>query len=116
MGFQSDPNQNAAVNQNPEQIARARIDAMLTASGWTVQSFRQKNIAASQARGGPLFEVMQPRREEEGARLPRNSGDFCWVCFILHPDGYAVHRSCFYLSLRILALPLLVVMNHIFNP
>ena len=34
------------VNQNPGQIARDTIDAQLLASGWMVQSFKQKNIAA----------------------------------------------------------------------
>jgi type I site-specific restriction endonuclease len=33
-------------NQNPEQIARDQIDRLLIASGWLVQSFKQKNIAA----------------------------------------------------------------------
>jgi type I restriction enzyme R subunit len=33
-------------NQNPEQLARDQIDLLLTASGWLIQSFKQKNIAA----------------------------------------------------------------------
>ncbi len=35
-----------AANQNPEQIARDRIDLMLSASGWIVQSKKQTNLAA----------------------------------------------------------------------
>jgi len=34
------------LNQNPEQIARDKIDAMLIASGWTVQSKRNLNLNA----------------------------------------------------------------------
>lgn len=34
------------LNQNPEQIARDTIDAMLIASGWVVQSKKQVNLQA----------------------------------------------------------------------
>ena len=33
-------------NQNPEQIARDKIDAMLIASGWIVQSKKDLNLKA----------------------------------------------------------------------
>lgn len=33
-------------NQNPEQIARDKIDAMLIASGWIVQSKKDLNLNA----------------------------------------------------------------------
>jgi type I restriction enzyme R subunit len=33
-------------NQNPEQLVRDRIDKMLLASGWVVQSKKQINLAA----------------------------------------------------------------------
>ena len=33
-------------NQNPEQIARDRIDQLLEESGWLVQDFRRMNLAA----------------------------------------------------------------------
>lgn len=33
-------------NQNPEQLPRYEIEKLLLASGWLVQSFKQKNIAA----------------------------------------------------------------------
>ena len=36
------------VNQNPEQIARDEIDALLTASGWVVQSNKKINFNAGQ--------------------------------------------------------------------
>lgn len=32
------------MNQNPEQIARDTIDAMLMASGWVIQNKNQINI------------------------------------------------------------------------
>ncbi|MEQ9437482.1 MAG: type I restriction-modification enzyme R subunit C-terminal domain-containing protein [Cyclobacteriaceae bacterium] len=75
------------VNQNPEQIARDKIDAMLVAAQWVVQS--KKKVDLSAARGvavreyqtdlGPadyvLFVdrkpvgVIEAKREEEGHRL-----------------------------------------------
>ena len=33
-------------NQNPEQLVRDRVDKMLVASGWLVQSKKQINLAA----------------------------------------------------------------------
>ena len=33
-------------NQNPEQIARDKIDQMLIASGWIVQSKKDLNLSA----------------------------------------------------------------------
>jgi type I restriction enzyme, R subunit len=74
-------------NQNPEQAARDNIDQLLLASGWLVQSFKQKNIAAGigvaireyPTDTGPadyiLFlnrkpiGVIEAKREEEGVRL-----------------------------------------------
>jgi len=75
------------MNQTPEQLARDRIDEQLTASGWLVQSYKQKNIAAGlgvaireyQTTTGPadyvLFVdkkpvgIIEAKREEEGVRL-----------------------------------------------
>ena len=34
------------MNQNPEQIARDKIDAMLIASGWIIQSKKELNLNA----------------------------------------------------------------------
>lgn len=34
-------------NQNPEQIARDRIDALLAASGWMVQDYKRMNLTAN---------------------------------------------------------------------
>ena len=75
------------MNQNPEQVARDKIDAMLEASGWMVQSKNEANL--SEAKGvavreyqtdvGPadyvLFVdrkpvgIIEAKREEEGHRL-----------------------------------------------
>lgn len=74
-------------NQNPEQIARDKIDAMLIASGWLVQSKNQIDLSA--AKGVALREtntssgsadymlfvdrkpvgIIEAKREEEGHRL-----------------------------------------------
>ena len=77
----------ATANQNPEQVARDNIDRFLIASGWIIQSFKQKNIAAGLGVAireyptdtGPadyiLFVnkkpvgVIEAKREEEGVRL-----------------------------------------------
>jgi len=74
-------------NQNPEQIARDRIDQMLANAGWAVQSKNKVNIAANkgvavreyQTDVGPadyvLFVdrkpvgIIEAKREEEGHRL-----------------------------------------------
>jgi type I restriction enzyme R subunit len=74
-------------NQNPEQIARDRIDEMLRQSGWLVQSKKEMNINAGkgvaireyQTDVGPadyvLFVdrkavgIIEAKREEEGHRL-----------------------------------------------
>jgi len=74
-------------NQNPEQIARDKIDQMLTEAGWEVQSKNKANLFASkgvaireyQTDVGPadyvLFVdrkpvgVIEAKREEEGHRL-----------------------------------------------
>jgi type I restriction enzyme, R subunit len=74
-------------NQNPEQIARDRIDQMLADAGWVVQSKKQINLAANkgiavreyQTDVGPadyvLFVdrkpvgIIEAKREEEGHRL-----------------------------------------------
>ena len=75
------------INQNPEQIARDRIDKMLTDSGWIVQSKNKVDLSASkgiavreyQTDVGPadyvLFVdkkpvgIIEAKREEEGHRL-----------------------------------------------
>ena len=75
------------LNQNPEQLVRDKIDKMLRASGWLVQSKTQINLAANtgvavreyQTDIGPadyiLFVhkkpvgVIEAKREEEGVRL-----------------------------------------------
>lgn len=75
------------VNQNPEQIARDKIDSMLIASGWDVQSKNKVNLSAKrgvavreyQTDIGPadyiLFVdrkpvgIIEAKREEEGHRL-----------------------------------------------
>jgi type I restriction enzyme R subunit len=75
------------MNQNPEQIARDKIDSMLEAAGWLVQSKIKVNIGASkgvavreyQTDVGPadyvLFVdrkpvgIIEAKREEEGHRL-----------------------------------------------
>lgn len=77
----------ASANQNPEQQARDRIDALLKQAGWDVQPKKQINLSASlgvavreyQTDAGPadyvLFVDRQPigvieaKREEEGHRL-----------------------------------------------
>jgi len=75
------------LNQNPEQIARDRIDKMLTDSGWIVQSKNKVDLSANkgiavreyQTDVGPadyvLFVdrkpigIIETKREEEGHRL-----------------------------------------------
>ena len=75
------------MNQNPEQIARDKIDAMLQASGWIVQAKKDLNLMAGlgvavreyQTDVGPadyvLFVdrkpvvVIEAKREEEGFHL-----------------------------------------------
>jgi type I restriction enzyme R subunit len=75
------------INQNPEQIARDRIDKMLTDAEWTVQSKNNVDLSASQGVAvreyltdvGPadyvLFVdrkpvgIIEAKREEEGHRL-----------------------------------------------
>lgn len=75
------------INQNPEQIARDRIDEMLTDSGWTVQSINKVDLSANkgiavreyQTDVGPadyvLFVdrkpvgIIEAKREEEGHRF-----------------------------------------------
>lgn len=75
------------VNQNPEQIARDKIDGLLRAAGWAVQSKDAANLTAAQGvavreyatDAGPadyvLFVdrkpvgVIEAKREEEGHRL-----------------------------------------------
>ncbi len=78
---------NTEFNQNPEQVARDRIDAMLIASGWSVQDKDKINFRA--ARGIAVREyqcdegfidyalfvgrrpvgVIEAKREEEGVNL-----------------------------------------------
>src|SRR5215217_6719169 len=75
------------MNQNPEQLARDRIDEQLTACGWILQDKKSFNLAAGpgvaireyQTDAGPadylLFVNRKPvglieaKREEEGVRL-----------------------------------------------
>ena len=75
------------INQNPEQIARDRIDKMLTDAGWMVQSKNKVDLSANQGVAvrecltdvGPadyvLFVdrkpvgIIEAKREEEGHRL-----------------------------------------------
>lgn len=75
------------INQNPEQIARDKIDEMLRLAGWVVQSKKKVDLAASlgvavreyQTDVGPadyvLFVdrkpvgIIEAKREEEGHRL-----------------------------------------------
>lgn len=75
------------INQNPEQIARDRIDEMLTDSGWIVQSKTKVDLSASkgiavreyQTDVGPAdyallvdrkpVGIVEAKREEEGHRL-----------------------------------------------
>jgi len=74
-------------NQNPEQKARDRIDAMLRIAGWVVQSKKQVNLAAGlgvavreyQTDVGPVdyalfvdrkpVGVIEAKKEDEGHRL-----------------------------------------------
>lgn len=74
-------------NQNPEQIARDTIDAMLTTAGWAVQSKNKANLAAAQGVAireygtdiGPVdyvlfvdrkpVGVIEAKREEAGHQL-----------------------------------------------
>ncbi len=84
-------------NQNPEQIARDKIDAMLLKSGWVIQSKEKINLAANkgvaireyQTDVGPadyvLFVdrnpvgIIEAKREDEGHRLTvveEQSGDY----------------------------------------
>ncbi len=75
------------VNQNPEQIARDKIDKMLIDAGWLVQSKREVDLSANkgiavkeyQTDVGPadyvLFVdrkpvgVIEAKREDEGYRI-----------------------------------------------
>lgn len=75
------------INQNPEQIARDRIDKMLTDAGWVVQSVNKVDLSANQGVAvreyqtdvGPadyvLFidrkpvGIIEAKREEEGFHL-----------------------------------------------
>lgn len=84
-------------NQNPEQIARDKIDAMLLKAGWVIQSKDKINLAANkgiaireyQTDVGPadyvLFVdrnpvgIIEAKREDEGHRLTvveEQSGDY----------------------------------------
>ncbi len=75
------------MNQNPEQLARDRIDEVLTTSGWMIQDKKSINLAAAKGVAireystavGPadyvLFVnkkpvgIIEAKREEEGVRL-----------------------------------------------
>ena len=74
-------------NQNPEQLARDKIDQLLLASGWVIQDKKTLNLAAGlgvavreyQTDAGPAdyiffvnkkpVGVIEAKREEEGVRL-----------------------------------------------
>jgi type I restriction enzyme R subunit len=88
-------------NQNPEQLARDRIDAALTQSGWVIQDKKKINLSASlgvavreyQTDTGPadyiLFVDRKPvgaieaKRPEEGSNLTR---------VVDHTEEYAVAK------------------------
>ena len=90
-----------AANQNPEQLARDRIDAALRQCGWTIQDKKKINLAASlgiavreyQTDTGPadyiLFVdkkpvgVIEAKRPEEGANLTKVEDQ---------SEGYAVAK------------------------
>lgn len=74
-------------NQNPEQIARDKIDALLKQSGWLVQEFRAMNLSAAKGiavkeyrtevgpadfvlfiNGDPIG-VIEAKRKEEGSHM-----------------------------------------------
>jgi type I restriction enzyme, R subunit len=75
------------LNQNPEQLARDKIDHALLRSGWIVQSYKQKKIPPGLGVAikeyptytGPadyflfvkrkLFSVIEVKRPEEGVQL-----------------------------------------------
>ena len=75
------------VNQNPEQVARDQIDAMLILAGWVVQSKNKVNLAANKGVAVREYQtdagladyllfvdkkpvgVIEAKREEEGERL-----------------------------------------------
>ncbi len=77
----------ATLNQNPEQLARDRIDAMLAECGWSVQDHKRLNLAAAKGVAvreyptdqGPadyvLFVDLKPvgvieaKRTEEGGKM-----------------------------------------------
>lgn len=79
--------QKTTLNQNPEQLARDRIDEMLVKAGWIVQSKKQVNLAAGlgvvvreyQTDVGPVdyalfvdrkaVGVIEAKKEDEGHRL-----------------------------------------------
>ncbi len=80
------------MNQNPEQLARDKIDAALVQSGWLIQNKTSINLSAAkgiavreyQTNVGPadyiLFVNKKPiglieaKREEEGVRLTMHEG------------------------------------------
>lgn len=45
-----------SINQNPEQIARDKIDELLRLAGWTIQSKSEVNLGASK-RGGREYQI-----------------------------------------------------------
>jgi type I site-specific restriction endonuclease len=108
------------MNQNTEQLARDQIDQLLLASGWLVESFKQKNIAA--ASGVAIREyptdtvpadfilfvnkkpvgVIEAKREEEGVRLT------------VHEDqssGYAAAKLKYIINNNLLAFERLEKVN-----
>jgi type I restriction enzyme, R subunit len=95
------------VNQNAEQIARDRIDTMLTEAGWIVQDRKKVNLAAGKGvvvreyptNIGPadyvLFVERKPvgiveaKREEEGSRLTthENQAEYYAVAKLKYLDN-----------------------------
>ena len=76
-----------AINQNPEQLARDKIDGMLINAGWVVQSKKQVNLAANKGVAIREYQtdtgsadyvlfvdrkpvgIIEAKREEEGQHL-----------------------------------------------
>ena len=75
------------INQNPEQVARDKIDEMLRASGWVVQSKKQRNLHANKGVAVCEYQtdvgtadyvlfvdrkpvgIIEAKREEEGYKI-----------------------------------------------
>ena len=89
---------NSPINQDPEQIARDKIDKQLIAAGWAIQDKHQINWSASQGiavreyqtSSGPadyvLFVdhkpvgVIEAKKEDEGYRITNSGRSIRWLC------------------------------------